>query len=346
MQRASQWDLRINVPTDDDVNKCVENVRARYGRDNVTYVHVSGVERDSTGNRHVHIALILENRTSERSIIRKYVLQPGHGFYASPRDMDMDLDQWILYHSKPETKEDPDVPFLYQAGTLPRVRTRKSPEEIEEQREVKRSKRNEQWERRKYLVKNQMWDTLDQEFPGFIWTSPGQNMKRELMKQSNTQWNKPIDGELDNWIIWGDTGTGKSSSISLLFPECYKKQKGTQYWDAYDVTNPNHAVVWIDEFSKETLKTLVGKPDGGFEFLKELADRYPVTVDEKYTKGYKIRPKKVIITMNEHPESLLPDRAVEVNKKALYRKFKIVHISAWLTMNNLRVTPNGCEYIN
>ena len=78
--------------------------------------------------------------------------------------------------------------------------------------------------------------------------------------------------------------------------------------------------------SKETLKTMAGKVDGGFEFLKELGDRYPVTVDEKYTKGYKIRPKTIIITMNEHPTSLLPDRATEVNKQALYRKFKIMQV--------------------
>ena len=79
--------------------------------------------------------------------------------------------------------------------------------------------------------------------------------------------------------------------------------------------------------------------------MKELGDRYPVTVDEKYTKGYKIRPKMIIITMNEHPETLLPKRAVEVNKKALYRKFKILHVTQWLAMNNLRCTSQGCEFI-
>ena len=97
--------------------------------------------------------------------------------------------------------------------------------------------------------------------------------------------------------------------------------------------------------SKETLATLTGKPDGGFEFLKELADRYPVTVDEKYTKGYKIRPKQIIITMNEHPESLLPERASFINKQALYRKFKVLHVNDWLTLNGLICTTNGCQPI-
>ena len=158
------------------------------------------------------------------------------------------------------------------------------------------------------------WEQLDVEFPGFIYSSMGQSMKREVLKQSNDEFCKPLTGPLENYIIWGPSGSGKSSSVALLYPDCYKKQKGTQYWDGYDKTDPNHAIVWIDEMSKETLATITGKVDGGFEFLKELADRYPVTVDEKYTKGYKIRPRKIIITMNEHPTSLLPDRAVEVNK--------------------------------
>jgi hypothetical protein len=187
-------------------------------------------------------------------------------------------------------------------------------------------KKADDWARKKYLMQVNDFDQLDEEFPGFIYSSMGQNMKRDVMKQANDEFTKPLIGKLKNYIIWGGSGTGKSSSVALLYPNCYKKQKGSQYWDAYDKTNPDHTVVWIDEMSKETLRTFSGKVDGGFEFLKELADRYAVTVDEKYTKGYKIRPKTIIITMNEHPTTLLPDRAVEVNKQALFRKFKILYV--------------------
>ena len=44
----------------------------------------------------------------------------------------------------------------------------------------------------------------------------------------------------------------------LLYPECYKKQKGSQYWDGYDKNDPGHKTVWIDEMSVETLRTLTG----------------------------------------------------------------------------------------
>lgn len=347
MERASQWDIRINVPTEEDVQQVITNIKHRYEVDNVVYVHVSGVEKSSTsGQLHVHIALILQNRTSLNSVTRKYINNPQNGFYVSARDMNKDLDTWIAYHAKIWTKVDKEIPFLFQAGKLPRKRTNVTMEEREERAKKAKSEKSIAWNRRHELVKQQDWDTLDMEFPGFIWSTAGQNMKRELLKQLNDEYNAPLQGPLNNYIIWGASGTGKSSSISLLYPNCYKKQKGTQYWDAYDRKDPNHAVVWIDEFSKETLQTLCGKPDGGFEFLKELADRYPVTVDEKYTKGYKIRPKMVIITMNEHPDSLLPKRAVEVNKAALYRKFKIMNIITWLKINGLKNTKNGVKRIN
>ena len=47
-------------------------------------------------------------------------------------------------------------------------------------------------------------------------------MKREILKQSNDIYTRNIEGDLKNYIIWGDSGTGKSSSIALLYPNCYK----------------------------------------------------------------------------------------------------------------------------
>ena len=104
----------------------------------------------------------------------------------------------------------------------------------EEKKQAERSEKALAWSRRRELVKAQDWDTLDEEFPGFIWSTSGQNMKRELLKQTNDEYNEPLQGPLNNFIIWGPSGSGKSSSISYLYPNCYKKQKGTQYWDAYD----------------------------------------------------------------------------------------------------------------
>jgi hypothetical protein len=224
---------------------------------------------------------------------------------------------------------------VLQFGELPKCKAA-AKARIEDKGNIKA----QEWARRRQLMVLDDFETLDKEFPGFQYTSAGRHMRSDVLKQSN-KGAGTLTGALQNYIIYGPSGTGKSSSVALLWPNCYKKQKGSQYWDAYDKSNPDHGVVWIDEMSKETLATLTGKMDGGFEFLKELGDRYPVTVDEKYTKGYKIRPRQIIITMNEHPHSLLPDRAVEINKEALRRKFRILHVSDWLNMHGLICTNKG-----
>lgn len=294
-KRSDQFDIRLNVPTTAILQSVLENVNQLFRSGSVRYIHVSGVEvgdipgRSSFGERHVHIALILHNYTSKGSIIKKFINESIHGWYIEPRDKSKSLPGWIAYHGKERSKVAPAKDFLIRLGVFPDERRKKSEEEKQKQEELKQAHRYSQWERRKQLTREMDWATLDIEFPGFQYSSTGQALKREILKQSNDEYCKPLDGKLENYIIWGDSGTGKSSSIAYLYPNCYKKQKGTQFWDGYDKTNEDHQVVWIDEMSKETLACMTGKADGGFEFLKELADRYPVTVDEKYTKGFKIR---------------------------------------------------------
>lgn len=345
--RDSQWDLRINVPTSHDLSVLLAKYADIVQCQRIRFLTVSGVEQVNGTADHVHVALVLENATSRSAVISRFVPVREHGYHVQPRDRTRSFQDWLKYHRKVETKKNVNELVLMEHGTPPRDRRAdyQSLEERNEAEESARNRRYQQWQERKRLIEDSDWEQLDFKYPGFRWSSAGMNMQREVLKQRTSELNAPLRGPLNNWIIWGSTGTGKSSSIALLFPDAYKKQKGSQFWDGYDITNPDHSVVWIDEFSKETLKTIAGKPDGGFEFLKELCDRYPVTVDEKYTKGYKIRPKSVIITMNEHPDSLLPRRAVEVNKAALYRKCRIIHVSEWLKLHNLRCTNQGCEYI-
>ena len=344
MSRSDQFDCRFNIESEEHLEDLILKLNQLFDNGKARYVHCSGIEIgtnpniDSYGKEHVHVALVMWNFTSEKSIINQLVIG-GNGYYVVCRNKAMSLAGWVDYHSKMETKIEGQPALIFQRGQLPKQK-QTSKEANEKKKEMVGHRRTD-WERKKELVRMQEWDVLDEEFPGFIYSSSGQTMKREIIKQLNDEHCAPLNGKLSNYIIYGESGSGKSSSIQLLYPHCYKKQKGTHYWDGYDRTDPNHKVVWIDEMSVETLKTLTGKQEGGFEFLKELADRYAVTVDEKYTRGYKIRPEKVLITMNEHPHSLLPERAVELNKKVLHRKFRILHVDEWLVLNGLINTPVG-----
>lgn len=349
-ERGDQFDIRLNIEDEEHLELLKKKVTTLYDEGNVKYIHLSGVEmgdipgRTSFGKKHVHIALCLFNYTSIASILRKFTYYEKEegwkrvikaGYYIACRDKSKPIQGWINYHSKQRTKIDPTEGLVVQLGTVPKCKAFTKQLIVD-----KGSVKAQEWARRRQLMVLDDFETLDKEFPGFQYTSAGRHMRSDVLKQSNTG-AETLVGPLENYIIYGPSGTGKSSSIAYLWPNCYKKQKGSQYWDGYDKSNPDHSVVWIDEMSVETLRCLTGKIDGGFEFLKELGDRYPVTVDEKYTKGYKIRPKQIIITMNEHPNTLLPDRAVQVNKMALHRKFKCLYVTDWLNMHGLVCTNKG-----
>lgn len=349
LERDNQWDIRVHVPTAIALNNFIGRVNALFATGKIKYVTIGGVERaGSAGTNHVHVALCLQNQTSKQSVISQYIVNRADGYNVQKRDRSVSFEHWLKYHRKTATKINPEETVLLELGTRPRDRRADyyTPAERDEAAEGARNRKYEQWKERRALMEADDYNELDYKYPGFRWSSAGINMQREVLKQKTHELNQPLNGPLNNWIIWGPTGTGKSSSVNLLYPNAYKKQKGSQYWDGYDLTNPDHGVVWIDEFSSETLKTIAGKQDGGFEFLKELCDRYPVTVDEKYTKGYKIRPKSIIITMNEHPSSLLPKRAIEINKAALWRKCHIIHITEWLKKHRLTCTAQGVKSLD
>lgn len=349
--RSDQFDVRINCDRRD--MKWMRNVmQAEFNTGTLKYGHISELElgddpkKSSYKKHHVHIALCYRHRSTKLAVLKKYAIK-GKSWYCEPRDKKLPIAGWISYHSKTRSKVD-DAGLYFNVGILPNDK-RQAPRSLDSSDDVdidpKIKKRAKQWKRRKELILKQDWEQLDAEFPGFIYTTQGKNMKIELIKKQPRP--PTLKGKLNNYIIWGPTGTGKSSSVSYLGYD-YKKQKGSQYWDHYDQAKDyteNGNVVWIDEMSKETLECFAGKLNGGFEMLKELADREPVMVDAKYLGSFYIRPKQIIITMNEHPSTLLPDRAPHINGPALFRKFQIVPIWEWLSLHNLRCTTKGVEPI-
>lgn len=350
-ERSDQFDIRINVGEECEHLKGIEERLANYySMGSVRYYHVSGVERgdnqeyDSFGKLHVHIALVLFNFTSKQSVINKLGMNRWkEGYYVACRNKALPLSGWKNYHMKAKTKVGNVGPLRVEKGIFPVDRVR---QHETASTKLKREAKIAENARKRYLITTDDMDQLELEFPSFEFSSVGRAMIHTLKKQRRTKDVSNIVGDLDNHIIWGGSGTGKSASIAHLYPDCYKKMKGTQFWDGYDHKNHDHGVVWIDEMSKETLACITGKAQGGFEFLKELADRYPVTVDQKFQKGMLIRPRTILITMNEHPSSLLPDRAVEVNKQALVRKFRIWHVDEWLASKKLKCVPGvGVEKI-
>lgn len=98
---------------------------------------------------------------------------------------------------------------------------------------------------------------------------------------------KPRNFMTEAFVVWGDTGVGKSRWAKSYFPNSYVKPINNKWWDGYD----EHEVVIMDEFYGWLKYTTILQLLNGLEAQVE-------------TKGgfINFRPKLIVFTSNKHWE--------------------------------------------
>jgi len=124
--------------------------------------------------------------------------------------------------------------------------------------------------------------------------------------------------------IYGPPGTGKSHTARQLYPNFY--DKACNKWaDGYEGQD-----AWLlDDFDK------VHKPLG--HFLKRWSDKYAFSCEVKGTTRF-IRPKKIIVTSNYHPNQIWDDDQTLCD--AIIRRFEF----RW--MSEVYNPPDELPYVN
>lgn len=150
------------------------------------------------------------------------------------------------------------------------------------------------------------WGKLKEEHPDFYATS--------MHKAKAIYANRPmdiatLDGDFQNEWLYGPPGTGKSVTARDENPGAYIKDPQTHWWDGYR----GEDTVIIDDFDKYQVK------QGGD--MKRCLDRYPFQAQVKGTYSL-IRPKKIVITSNYHPDEIWDD---EITQTAIKRRLNIRH---------------------
>lgn len=115
-----------------------------------------------------------------------------------------------------------------------------------------------------------------------------------------------IQGDMQHEWIYGPAGCGKSSTARNENPAAYIKDL-TKWWDNYD----GQDAAIIDDVDKYDVQFA--------RYLKLWCDRYPFQAEMK-GKQQLIRPSKIVITSQYHPDEIWDD---EKTKDALGRRLKI-----------------------
>lgn len=328
---AREWDARFNVPTQENLNDLIQNIKEESANSKFKYCHVGGLEvgdkefQNDFGIQHVHIAFIFNNRVSKSSILKNLRISQGLGYYLVPRNQELPYSGWIKHHTKPQTKVDSDILSLYQYGELPTDKpgvtgfVKRSDEE-------KKKRRGEVLLEMRSLIETGVKDyDIMTRFPS-EWVSSGAKLKmmchqkRDFFKSS---------GHPHIWL-YGRPGEGKSAVMPVIYPDYYNKNMDTRFFDKYDPDVHSHVLMQdVDHNNIERL---------GPQFFKSICDETGYPVDRKYL-AVDMSRLCVLVTSNFRIHDVLPEDMLGRNEQltAMRRRFFEVNIRDLLPVLGLKL---------
>lgn len=311
-----QWDLRVNVPTDDDLDRLTTAVQNEINAGKFRYVLIGGVERgdnmyhDDFELKHVHLALIYINRVTKASILKNLNIKTGLGYYLVPRNRQLPFAGWKDHHTKIRTKVDSTKLTILEHGTLP-----------EDKEAIEVTKRSEGEKKRKLddiilemtdLIRNGKEEEAFTKFPRNYLTYGEKIQARLVQKRDFFKTN----GDPHIWL-YGAPGDGKSALLNYVYPKYYNKNLDNKFFDLFHPGHHTHMLLQdVDHAVVEKL---------GVQFLKTICDEAGFTVDQKY-KTPQLARTSVLVTSNFALSDVMPEdmKGRSINLQALMRRFWVV----------------------
>lgn len=324
-----QWDGRVNVQEDDYLATIVENAMMEFTSGKLKYVLVSGVEigtrpyQTDYQIRHIHLALIFNNRASKSAIMKNFGIKEGNGYYLVPRNRELPYSGWREHHIKPFSKVDPEKSILYEAGELPKdakaaVTTLRSNEE-------KKRKVDEIIIDLRKLISEDKEEEAFTKYPR-NYVIYGSRIKAMVQQKANFFG----DRSHPHIFLHGYPGSGKTSILKWIYPNTYKKDLSNRFFDLYD--DKVHSHIMLEDLDHENVEKL------GIQFLKTLCDEGGFPIDQKY-KTPQLARATILITSNFTIPEIIPDdtKNIETTKAALYRRFWHVNIQNFLRLLGVKL---------
>jgi hypothetical protein len=333
-----QWDARFNVQTEEDLTNLIEAAKREWNTGKLKYLLIGGPEigtkeyQDDFGVRHVHVALLYNNRVSKRSILKNLAIKQGNGYYLVPRNRSLPYSGWRNHHTKEFSKVKPEELLLLEMGTLPADRdTDDQKKFVKRSDEEKKRKVDEILIDMRGMIEKGQDEQAFKKYPRtFIQYS---EKLKALVAQKRDQLTS--DGHPHIWI-YGSPGSGKSAVLSFIYPQTYKKNLYNKFFDLYDPKIHDHIMLEdLDHDAVDKLST---------NFLKTLCDESGFPIDQKY-KTPQLARSTILVTSNFTIHDII-DQSEECNvfgknenKAALLRRFWHVPVSEFLHAVGLKMIP-------
>lgn len=328
-----QWDCRFNISNEEYLDNFIETITTMDANGKFKYILVSGIEigtqsqHDDYGKKHVHVAIILNNRMSKQSLLRNLKVDTSLGYYLVPRNRKYPYSGWRKHHTKIHSKINPDSLVLYENGELPvDVKEKKSvalgPEE-------KKRKLDDILLEMKSLIENDNADECFRKFPRNYLTY-GEKIKAMVHQKRNFF----KDKRDPNIWVHGFAGTGKTTVMAFVYPNYYKKNLTNKFFDLYD--GKIHTHIMLEDLDHQAVERL------GINFIKTICDEAGFPIDQKY-KTPQLIQSPCLVTSNFTINDILSQQENTVglsqNIPALLRRFYHVRIDELLRLLQIKLLP-------
>lgn len=326
-----EWDCRINVPTDEDLECLLAAVKSEYANGKFRFVLVSGMEIGSKPFqpdyliRHVHLCLVYINRVSKASILKNLSIKQGNGYYLVPRARALPYSGWVSHHKKVLTKVDETVLCLYEAGTCPLDKTSPSDQVTKRSDAEKKRKLDDIIIEMKGLIEEGRDDEAFTKFPRNYLTY-GEKLKAIIFQKRDFF---QTNGDPHVWLM-GNPGTGKSALLQLVYPQYFNKNMDTKFFDRFDQSVHTH--VLLQDVDHQSLEKL------GVQFFKSICDEAGYPIDQKFKTPQIVR-LCILVSSNFTINDVVPEdmKGRRENLAALRRRFFEVNIKDLLPVLGLKL---------
>ena len=325
-----QWDARFNVPTEEDLQTLLDNVKTLDLQGKFQYVLVGGVEigdrpfQNDYLIRHVHCAFVFPNRVSKSSVLKMLGVKTGNGYYLVPRRRELPVQGWIDHHKKTKTKVNETL-TLHENGVLPVDTAGVGLPTQKRSSEEKKRKLDEIILEMKGMIEEGKEKEAFTKFPRNYLTYGEKlkamiNQKRDYFKSN---------GHPHIWIT-GAPGCGKSAILQVVYPAYYNKDLNNRFFDLYNPDHHSHVLLQdLDHANVEKL---------GVQFLKTICDEAGFPIDQKY-KTPQMTRTTCLVSSNFGIHDVLPEDMPGRNEnlKALRRRFFEVNARDFLHMLGVKL---------